>query len=207
MLTNISRTGEPITLDEAQEELRQRGRDFQRLTARNLTRAIRHVERRAQITLHSSAQWRMTLPDFPNYSGDDHWLAWHGWWDEKDWNPERYRVRSPILLPMPPWDSTDSVEYYDQNNQLQTVNAAQYQTSGSDTAPAELEFNDAFLHPPVYDRLDAVVITFKTGQTPDPIGITAATLYSHYLIDRDQDAKEESDRLIMDLRNHSFGVV
>ncbi len=197
MITEISRTGAAISLDRAKRELRIRSRDFDQQLADNISEALRYVERLAQITLATTVQRKFSLPDWPQSE-----IVTSGgptWW---------YAVQSPILLPHPPWSSTDSVTYFDLDDAEQTVNSANYNTRGSDTAPAELEFDETYTFPSLRQRRDAVNITYTTGSaTPDPIGVQAAIQRLHFLFDGNADRRMECDRLLISLRNPSFGRV
>ena len=70
MLTEISSTGWPITLAEAKRELRMHSNEFDRLVLDNLERAVRYVENRAQLTLRTTVQRKLSLPNWPTYAGD-----------------------------------------------------------------------------------------------------------------------------------------
>lgn len=196
MITEVTRTGEAITLDEAKAELRINNRDFDTRVRRNLTRSLRWVEQLAQLTLATTVQWKMTLPDWPV----EEVVKTGGpvWW---------YSVQSPIKLPHPPWKTTDSVKYFDLDDAEQTVTATNYNTRGSDTAPAELEFDEDFTFPSLRSRRDAVSITWTTGSaTPDEIAIQAAIQRLHFLEFRDLDARDEAINLVRSLRNTVYGT-
>lgn len=77
----------------------------------------------------------------------------------------RQSIESPrprrIVLYRPPLISVQSVQYYDAANTLQTVSAADYYVT-DDQVP-ELRFVDTFSAPTVYDRPDALRVTYVAG--------------------------------------------
>ena len=195
MITTISRTGKPIGLDEAKNELRVRSRQFDTQIVILIDRAVRHVEDKAQITLHTTVQRKLTLPDWPRE--DALRTGMPTWW---------FPVHQPIRLTFPPWKTTDSVTYFDQDNNSQTVNASNYNTIASDSAPAELEFDENFTFPSLRLRRDAVSVTWSAGSaTPDELGLQAAIERLHWLFDKNEERRKESVRLIRNLRNQTFG--
>jgi hypothetical protein len=104
---------------------------------------------------------KLTLSRFPRlwcgyYPGYGYVMDHASWPIQHD--PRRYRV---IELPRPPLVSIESVNYYDLNNTLQTVDPADYLVS-SGNMPATLQpINNAW--PDTYLREDAVQITFVCG--------------------------------------------
>jgi hypothetical protein len=200
MITEITATGEPIDLDQARGEVRDPSGQRDDQIRRHLTSAIRYVERSAGITLRTTVQRKLSLPSWPDYSGDDMAMG-------SRWPVDAYRVSSPISLLYPIWASTDSVKYFDVDDTETTVTATNYNTRGSDTAPAQLEFDEDYVFPTLRERADAVNITYTTGSaTPDPVGVSAALLMLHFFLDQNTDAKKAADELLESLRLFTFGA-
>ena len=105
MLTEQSSTGAlPISLDEAMQDLRVVNRDSGTHLLRHVERAMRYVEREAQITLRPNVQYLLSLPNWPTYDGDDSYRQHYGSQTDgstRDWN-DGHRVGAPIHLARPP---------------------------------------------------------------------------------------------------------
>ena len=69
-------------------------------------------------------------------------------------------VKNRIYLPKPPLKSIESITYYDAANQQQTLATSKYYVEVNEIQ-GYVEFLEAT--PAVYDRKDAVKITFKAG--------------------------------------------
>jgi uncharacterized phiE125 gp8 family phage protein len=69
-----------------------------------------------------------------------------------------------IFLHRPPLISVTSVGYYDGDNALQTLATSDYYVT-DDQLP-ELRFASAFSTPTLYDRPDALRVTYRAGYTP-----------------------------------------
>ncbi len=104
---------------------------------------------------------KFTLPNFPRL-----WCGYYPGWgyimDHATWpsvqDPKRRRI---IELPRPPLISVVSIDYYDLDNTLQTVDPADYIVVGGNQ-PAQIQpINNAW--PDTYLREDAVQITFQCG--------------------------------------------
>ena len=82
-----------------------------------------------------------------------------------------YYASNCITLPRHPVISIESVEYYDSDNVLQTIDEADYYL----TADGTLRFVEGFDYPSLYARGDAVQIEYKAGYgasaetVPEPI--------------------------------------
>jgi uncharacterized phiE125 gp8 family phage protein len=70
-----------------------------------------------------------------------------------------------IYLPMPPAASA-IVKYYDGDNDLQTLDSADYYVMLSDNVSSYLEPTNSW--PSIYDRPDAVQVTFVNGDSLPP---------------------------------------
>lgn len=90
------------------------------------------------------------------------------------WDPDSYEsTGSPaIVLYRPPLIAVNSVTYYDENNALQTVSAANYYTT-DELLPRLLPV-DSYSWPSVYNRPDAVRVDYTVGYAPTPSPATDA---------------------------------
>lgn len=77
---------------------------------------------------------------------------------------ERLGCQLPIRLHRPPIVDVESVSYYDGENVLQAVAAADYYLT--DEQVPELRFVTGFVVPAVYDRPDALRVEYRAGYTP-----------------------------------------
>ena len=69
---------------------------------------------------------------------------------------------STIALPKPPFSSLTSIEYYDEDNVLQTLSSDYYLVNDF-VEPAEVVKKNDQTYPAVYNRPDAIRIKFATG--------------------------------------------
>lgn len=67
-----------------------------------------------------------------------------------------------IELPKPPLSSLTSVKYYDEDNSLQTLASTEYLVNDF-TEPVNIVKESSKTYPAVYDRPDAIRITFIAG--------------------------------------------
>lgn len=128
---------------------------------------------------------------------------------------EKLDYLSPIRIPLTlfPVSSITSITYYDTNNALQTLSASVYRLQKRN-ATAYLELVDGQTWPSVYDRDDAVTITYVAGYgaaaTDVPADIRAAIklhVEAHYESpdQKDVDRLEAAqDRLITKYRRVGF---
>lgn len=93
---------------------------------------------------------RLSMPGFPVNCDTLTALRW----------TRRDLVRE-IRLHRPPLVAVDSVQYFDADNVLQTVDAGGYYTT--DEQVPELRFTSSFVTPTVYDRPDAVRVQYRAG--------------------------------------------
>ena len=93
---------------------------------------------------------RLTLGPPRRSDGVRAWLAARPWGD--------------IELLRPPLIEVESVEYYDDDNALQTVDPALYFVTAG--LVPRLAFTEAFTHPGVYLREDAIRVTYIVGYPP-----------------------------------------
>jgi uncharacterized phiE125 gp8 family phage protein len=82
------------------------------------------------------------------------------------WTVRRHNGYSRILLRRPPVVRVLSVGYYDGENALQEVDAADYYIDDGHQIP-ELRFISGFGSATTYDRSDAVRIDYEAGYVPD----------------------------------------
>lgn len=116
--------------------------------ARNITSARRNVEKLTRRSLIRQTL-RLSVEGFP--------ANCEGW----QLGPRWVRVPTTIRLLRPPVIAVQSVQYFDADNALQTVDAASYYVT-DDEAP-ELRFVSTFSAPTVYDRPDALRVTYVAG--------------------------------------------
>lgn len=104
---------------------------------------------------------KLTLPRFPRlwfgYYGGFGYIMDHATWPSRN-DDKRHRI---IELPRPPLISVSSVQYYDTNNALQTVDTADYMVIRGGMPAVLQPINNAW--PDTYVRDDAVQITFLCG--------------------------------------------
>lgn len=73
-----------------------------------------------------------------------------------------------VELKRPPFQELLSVQYFDLNNALQTLNSQAYYVDSVSDIVARLIFTDAAVAmPSTFDRPDAVLVTWRAGYTPD----------------------------------------
>ena len=98
------------------------------------------------------ATWKLTLGSFPwaiPDAGIAENMAWHEGEDEID-------------FPITPVRSISSVQYYDEDNVLQTWASDEWELVSDDAAAVLVPAAEA-VWPATYDRTDAVQITFSAG--------------------------------------------
>lgn len=103
-----------------------------------------------------------------------------------------------------PVQSVTSVKYYDENNTLQTISTLSYQVLDFGL-PHKLVFNPDYSFPAIYNRKDALQITYTCGMTTIPEDIqtfikikcgTAYELREEYQIGFNQMSKLEDKYLL-----------
>jgi uncharacterized phiE125 gp8 family phage protein len=149
---------EPVTLSDVYKHLRldtegspETHPDDTRLT-RHIEAARRHVETMTRRALIEQTL-RLSMPMFPFTT--DAWFI----------STSRNTLTRRIQLHRPPFVSVTSVQYYDGDNALQTLATSDYYVT--DEQVPELRFVSAFSTPTVYDRPDAVRVTYRVGYTPE----------------------------------------
>lgn len=96
---------------------------------------------------------RMTLNPHLRRSGERRGLLWHMNGGASDWGP--------VELLRPPIVSVSSVQYYDDDNVLQTVSSGNYFVESA--LVPRLRFVETFATPSTYIREDAVRIEYVAG--------------------------------------------
>ncbi|MCA0314227.1 MAG: hypothetical protein LCH63_10365 [Candidatus Melainabacteria bacterium] len=82
-------------------------------------------------------------------------------WYLDDWNANADRI---IEIPVAPVQSSGfSIEYYNSENVLTTWSSAEYELDVI-SEPARIRPKSGYSYPEVYDRLNAIAITFKAGK-------------------------------------------
>lgn len=139
----------PVTLQEAKNQLRVVGQELDWNIQSTLNAAVDYCERVTGRSL------RVSHTVVQSYS------AW-------PYNPIRFD-RQPVT-------SITHVKYYDADNVLQTVTSTNYRLIASSDAAATLEFLSDYSQPALYDRSDAVQVTYAAGYaTVDAIPPAAKT--------------------------------
>ncbi len=104
------------------------------------------------------------------------------WWDA--WPSNRI-----LELSTPPLISITAVTYYDEDNGAQTVNAANYAADIPTRGRGRLRFAYDYDFPTLYNRHDAVQVTYTTGYGDvtdiPPAAIQAAKLLLTLYFDHD----------------------
>jgi uncharacterized phiE125 gp8 family phage protein len=118
---------------------------------RQITTARRNVEQQTRRSLVRQTL-RLSMGDFPVPQWAGAWVKRYG---------RAVLPVSKIELFRPPVISVQSVQYFDADNTLQTVSASDYYLT-DDLVP-ELRFASSFTAPTVYDRPDALRVTYVTG--------------------------------------------
>lgn len=83
---------------------------------------------------------------------------------------------SSLVLPWPPLLGITSVTYYDSDNASQTLASSNYHVELSTEGFGRIVWKTDATIPVLYDRPDAVTVTFTTGYTADTIPPTALQL-------------------------------
>ena len=138
---------------------------------RQIVTARRNVEQQTRRSLIRQTV-RLSVTDFPS----PQWSAFYG---TRAYVPK-------ITLPRPPLIYVQSVQYFDADNTLQTVSASDYYVT--DDAVPELRFVSAFSAPTVYDRPDAVRVTYVTGYLGDGSPPSAQAEYAEHVPSELKDA-------------------
>lgn len=81
-------------------------------------------------------------------------------------------------LSHPAWE-IESVEYFDESNAQQTLPSSEYYLS-MQTTPARIKLMPGKSWPTVYDRPDAVKITYISGDAPESIKHAITLLVAHW---------------------------
>lgn len=98
-------------------------------------------------------------------------------------------IDGTVSLPVTPYASLSSIEYYDDDNVLQTLNTADFHVIEYEWV-AMLVPNDGVEWPSVFDRRDAIQITYVAGYgaaaaTPAAIKQAIKYLTGHFMENRD----------------------
>jgi uncharacterized phiE125 gp8 family phage protein len=125
---------------------------------------------------------------------------------ERSWLFVLDKFPARVMLPKYPFKSLTTLGYYDIDDVLQTLPTTAYKVYNHTKKRAWIEF-DLSLVPDLYDRLDAIQITFKSGLDKIVGNDRLATLLavSKFYDDRSDNGRKyppESERL---LRGHRMG--
>ena len=149
---------EPVSLTDVYDHLRLDTEgsppthvDDDRLT-RLITSARQHVELMCRRALVRQTL-RLSMPSFP--VSNDAWVS----------SVSRNSLTRVIRLPRPPIASVTSVTYFDGDNAQQTLADSNYYLT--DEQVPELRFTTSFSTPTLYDRPDALRVTYLAGYTPE----------------------------------------
>ncbi len=145
-------SGELLSVDEAKRHLRLYSSDLDDEIA-SLVRAARdYCERYTARTLRNTVTRTLTLAK---------------WWPSHCvYEPYRTRTdHDSLRLPWPPLIAVSSIAYYDTDNASQTLNSSNYATEIGADGAGRIIWSSTATIPAVYDRPDAITVTFTTGYT------------------------------------------
>lgn len=168
-----------MTLAEAKAQCRVDGSDDDNLINGLILAVTSYLDTKAGITGRAIAQqtWRQDYWGWPNsyqglyvpISSNAYDYPW-----QQSWSP--YAGEHGLRLPMEPVVSISSVKYYDVNNVLQTVSASFYSLYTDELGPYCRMNPATFQWPSVYNRPDAVQVTFVAGDATVNPAIKQAAL-------------------------------
>ncbi len=109
-----------------------------------------------------------------------------------------------LKLPFPPLIAVSSITYYDSDNVSQTLGAGNYSVELSTDGGGRITWTSTATIPAVYDREDAITVTFTAGCTADtipPVVLRAmktkvTELWGSGTENEIKAAKEATDRLL-----------
>lgn len=134
--TITSATGEIVSLDQAKKQLGIWDDDQDDIVLALLASARDFCERWSERTLRLAVERTYATRNWPR----------GGW-----------------VLRHPPVTAVDSIAYYDGDNVLQTLDAANYHVNITAEGFAHVEYASGATLPSVYDRPASVVVTYSTG--------------------------------------------
>jgi uncharacterized phiE125 gp8 family phage protein len=182
----VAPTVRPVTLADLKDHCRVSGGDEDSLLDGLILAATEYVQTALDRQL-VTATWTLTLPALP----------------------------SEITLPWPPLATVTSVKYYDSGNVLQTLATSQYQVVKTNV-PGRIIPAYNVTWPDTYDRADAVVVTYTSGQAvasvPAAAKQTILLLAAHWYANREAVSQGPTmapvplalDSLIQSLRSYRF---
>lgn len=132
--TNVS--GEIVSLTDAMRELGVWDSDEESRVQTYLSAAHAYCEEWCEITLHESVSRTYATHDWPP----------DGW-----------------ALGRPPVTAVSSITYYDSDNAQQTLPTSSYRVFIGRDGLASVELTDTFERPALFDRQDAVTVSYTTG--------------------------------------------
>ena len=150
---------ELLTLSDIKTYLRLDGSDYDSILT-PLIKTSRLIGEKITGRDFIEKEWRTYLDNFPNYSYDyyDNYNSYQG-----------IEIRKSKLL------SITSIQYYDENNALQTLSSSDYYiTNEADYSSIYINKDKSF--PKTYCRKQAVIITFKTSFPSFPQDLKQAML-------------------------------
>lgn len=130
-----------------------------------ITAATKHVEHMGRFSL-IRRELRVSYPQLPPRPTD-----------YAVYTPtQRFRAVPALALHYPPILSVFAVRYYDADNVLQTIPASDYILP--DQQLPQIVFKSTFIPPTLYDRPDAVQITYFAGYHPSTNNPTTQAQYA-----------------------------
>jgi len=168
---------ELLTLSDIKTHLRLDGSDYDSILT-PLIKTSRLIGEKITGRDFIEKEYKTYLDYFPNYS--------YGYYDNYN-NYEGIEIRKSKLL------SITSIQYYDENNVLQTLSSSDYYiTSEADYSSIFLNKDKSF--PNTYCRKQAVIITFKTSFPNFPQDLKQAMLsVCSYLFENTGDCVNEGN--------------
>lgn len=154
---------EPVTLSQANDQLRRDSSDDDTYVTRLITAARQQFEEDTRYIVTDSQTWELHLDKFPN---------------------------EEILLPLRPLLTVTSVQYYDEDDAQQTWNSSNYYTDLVSTK-GRVVYKDSTSYPDtIPGRPNAVTVTFTAGLStpstdcPEDIRQAILLLVSHFYENR-----------------------
>ena len=92
-------------------------------------------------------------------------------------------VYNRLVIPNPPIVSVTSLQYYDVNNSLITVDSTKYHVENQSEGVGYISLDDGFSRPTISkERIAPVVLTYNTGYAnlPKPLHQSILLLVAHY---------------------------
>ncbi len=150
-------TDELLSVEDAKRHLRQMSPDIDDEVASNIRAARDYCERFTQRTLRKTVTRTLTR---------------QYWWPDRCWPNSSYvgdswrtnrSDRESVRLPWPPLIAVAGITYYDTANAQQTLGTSNYSVEADTDGGGRIIWASTATIPALYDRPDAITITFTAG--------------------------------------------